>query len=101
MELQTIYDELKELNLCKSAYDFSVDYLGRDRSYYSVLKATDKEPSIEALVILDYALTEDASRLCNSDHPVIQRAHTTISGLSTEIRQAINIKARNSLKYRQ
>lgn len=100
MQLQEVYDELRVLRLCNSAYDFSVEYLGKDRSYYSVLKATDREPSIEALVMLEFALTEDAKKLESSDHPVICRAHTTIAGLSSEIRQVINVKARNSLKYR-
>ena len=69
-------------------------------SYYSVLKATEMELSIEALVVLEFALTEDAKKLVSSDHPVICRAHTTMSGLSSEIKQVISDGARNSLKIR-
>lgn len=100
MELQEVYNELKQLNLCKSAYDFSVEYLGKDRSYYSVLKATNTPPSIEALVMLDFALTQNVRELGNSDHPVIQRTYIACDRMSSEIKQAINDKCKSSLKIR-
>jgi hypothetical protein len=100
MKLQEVYNELKQLNLCKSAYDFSVEYLGRDRSYYSVLKSTNTPPSIEALVMLDFALTQNVKELGNSDHPVIERTHTAVERMSSEIKQAINDKCRMSIKTR-
>ena len=100
MELQEVYNELKQLNLCKSAYDFSVEYLGKDRSYYSVLKATNTPPSIEALVTLDFALTESAKQLCRSDHPVVQRAQVSVGRMSSEIKQAISDRCKSSLKIR-
>ena len=51
-----IYQEMKEAHLVASAYQFSEKYLGRSRNYYSVLKARKMEPSIGAILALEYAL---------------------------------------------
>lgn len=100
MKIQSVYEELKGANLCKSAYDFSVVYLGKNRSYYSVLKATRSEPSIEALVMLDYVLALKAGELSHSDHHVIKQAHATVTGLSSGIKLVIDEKCHKMLKNR-
>ena len=60
MELQNIFEELHGVHLCESAYDFSTNYLGKSKSYYSVLKANNVNPSIDTLAILEVALKEKA-----------------------------------------
>ena len=56
MYLENLYQEMREAQLVASAYEFSEKYLGRSRNYYSVLKARNMEPSIAAIVSLEYAL---------------------------------------------
>ena len=56
MYLENDYAELREAELVTSAYEFSEKYLGRSRNYYSVLKARNMEPSIGAILALEYAL---------------------------------------------
>lgn len=67
MQLQEIYEELKRVNLCKTGYAFSRDYMCKDRSYYSVLKAKRREPSVEAWVILGISL-QRLEKNCSSSH---------------------------------
>ncbi|WP_167367348.1 DUF6626 family protein [Solemya elarraichensis gill symbiont] len=50
MLIDNVYEKLRENDLCSSAYEFSTNYLGKSRSYYSVLKARQLEPSISAIV---------------------------------------------------
>ncbi len=66
MELKVIFDELHKVKLCNSAYEFSTNYLGKSKSYYSMLKSKNMEPSIDALSILELVLNEKAS-LCVGD----------------------------------
>lgn len=49
-ELETIFDDLRQLGLVRSQYDFSRDWLGQSESYYSSLKARKGKPSAEALL---------------------------------------------------
>ena len=58
MYLENLYQEMKEAQLVASAYEFSEKYLGKSRNYYSVLKARNMEPSIGAILALEYALNE-------------------------------------------
>ena len=70
MQLQNIFEELHGVRLCKSAYDFSTNYLGKSKSYYSVLKASKAEPSIDSLAILELALREKASEYENDKYEI-------------------------------
>lgn len=63
MYLEKHYRELREADLCASAYEFSERFLGKSRNYYSVLKARKLEPSIDALVSLEYALQKQVEDL--------------------------------------
>ncbi len=63
MELQEIYAQLKSLNLCKSGYQFSEQFLGMHRSYYSVILAQKSLPSINVLSTLEYVLKQLVSVL--------------------------------------
>jgi hypothetical protein len=56
MYLENLYQEMRAAQLVASAYEFSEKYLGRSRNYYSVLKARNMEPSIGAILALEYAL---------------------------------------------
>jgi hypothetical protein len=98
MQLEPIYNELRGLNLCHSAYDFSERYLGRDKSYLSVLMVTQRPVTVETLSILKMALSDKASVLSHSDHPVIQRIHERLVALTGQVEHEIDKKFRNYLK---
>lgn len=63
-DLVEVFNKLKEVDLCKSQYTFSRDFLGKSPSYMSNIKATSKKPSIESLMILHLKLYELATH-CN------------------------------------
>ena len=63
MYLEELYQEMREAQLVASAYEFSEKYLGRSRNYYSVLKARKMEPSIGAILMLEYALNEQVDSI--------------------------------------
>ena len=63
MYLENLYEELREADLVASAYEFSEKYLGRSRNYYSVLKARNMEPSIGAILTLEYVLNEEVDSI--------------------------------------
>ena len=58
--LKLIYKELKSLQVCKSAYHFSYAFLGKAKSYYSVLLATGIQPSIGAISMLEISMLVEA-----------------------------------------
>lgn len=58
--LEHVYQSLREHHLCSSAYDFSERFLGKSKSYYSVLKATHGEPSLAVMMNLEYSLRTTA-----------------------------------------
>lgn len=85
MLIQEIYDVLKQERLCKSGYAFSRDYMRKGRSYYSVLKARDGKPSIEAWTMLNYALQVRAQMLASSENDMVQVAAQRLSALQQAV----------------
>lgn len=61
--LATAYNNLRECELATSQYDFSENWCGKGKSYYSWLKATSSEPSISTLTVLMYRLDKAIDRL--------------------------------------
>ena len=78
MYLEKHYRELREADLCTNAYEFSERFLGKSRNYYSVLKARNLEPSIDALVSLEYALQKQAENL---QHANLKQSRTALGCL--------------------
>lgn len=50
------YATLRELGLARSQYDFSEQWLGQSRSYFSAVKARQSEPSVRSMLYLDHQL---------------------------------------------
>lgn len=84
MLLEEIYTALRRQHLCTSAYDFSVNYLGKSPSYFSVLKARNDKPSIEAIVTLEMALHRRAN-LYGSSHPFLIQTREKLIELENEV----------------
>ena len=59
MFLKEILTELKARKKCTSGYQFGPTYLGKSKPYYSVLKARNEEPSLDAIVVLEHKLLND------------------------------------------
>ena len=92
MQIQKIYEELKDGNFCRSAYEFSRDYMNMDRSYYSVLLARKKEPSIEAWVMLNFALQRYELNLRSSDVEQLHEKTAKLSSLQSAVSSVIASK---------
>lgn len=58
IKLEDIYRSLKEQNLLQSQYEFSSQWLGKSRSYYSALKAQGRNCTIEPLLALQHKLEQ-------------------------------------------
>ena len=56
MFIVEIYNIVRELNLVESQYEFSEEWLGRCRTYYSAIVSAKREPSIAALTTLKLRL---------------------------------------------
>lgn len=89
MQIQDIYEELKENNMCKSAYAFSRNYLNKDPSYMSVLKARGKEPSIEALAVLSVVLQQRSLFLSQSDSESMRLAGKKLATLHSRVADSV------------
>jgi hypothetical protein len=89
MKIQAIYEELKRERLVRSAYDFSQNYMGRDRSYFAVLKARAKEPSIESWQILGCALQQRAIAFGRSDYQPVRDKAVKLAKLQADIAAAL------------
>lgn len=85
MQINDIYEELKERKLCNSGHDFSKNYLGKHCSYLSVLKARGDNPSIEVWAMLSYALQIRAQILAESKNNIVQLTAQRLSALRQEV----------------
>jgi hypothetical protein len=100
VELQAIFEELHGIRLCKSAYDFSTNYLGKSQSYYSVLKANEVKPSIDTLAILEIALKEKASDYENDKYDIFTLRRKQLLSLSNAVSEIRNQRCIDALsKY--
>ncbi len=85
MLIENIYKTLHEHNLCNSAYDFSVHYLGKSKSYYSVLKARNETPSIEAITTLETALKNTTTTYSSNKHPFYIKNRDALTQMTADI----------------
>ena len=70
---------------CRWAYDFSVQYMGKAPSHYSVLKARNMEPSIGALCVLERTLINKVSYYDGFDMPVLRNKRGRLIGLCEDV----------------
>jgi hypothetical protein len=80
--LQNTYLELTERGLAKGQYDFSRHWLGRDRSYFSSLKARKQEAGARTMLKLATNLTKAMvmarAERRNSDAALLDRLSSRI-----------------------
>lgn len=85
MYLLRIYNNLKKAGLCSSAYDFSVNYLGKAPSYMGQLKTRRIEPSIDVIATLQHALTAKAQMLESINYPSVQKKRDLLIELADQV----------------
>lgn len=98
MYLEGIYERMRDSHLCESAYEFSTVYLGKAESYYSVLKARNMEPSIDALVTLELSLINKASYYNDTATPFIVNTRNKLLRLSEEVSNYRTERTQDKLK---
>lgn len=96
MLLDKIYQKLYDDNVCDSRYEFSTRFLGRSRSYYSVIKAKKLEPSISAISILETSLLNEAD-LYRNGIPVLEDIRSTLIKLSMLAKEYREIRCKQLL----
>ena len=85
MLIDTVYKKLYDQHLCKSAYDFSVRFLGKSKSYYSVIKARNDIPSIEAISTLETALKNTSLVYDNNKFPYYPKTRDSLLKMSADV----------------
>jgi len=85
MKLSKILEELEKGYICDNAYEFSTEYLGRCKSYYSVLKSTKANPTIATLSILESALIKKADEYNNPSYDSLQMKRDRILAVCNKV----------------
>lgn len=99
MQLQDVYLQLKSMNLCKSKYQFSTEFLGMSKSYYSsVILARNEQPSINVLSTLEYALKWLAALLNSKEHLAVLSVRDKLLWLAEQVRLSINESCKNRVQ---
>ena len=75
MIIDYVYKQLRNEGVCLSAYEYSREFLGRSASYYSVLRAQEREPSSNVLLILEVALKKRSELYVSEKYPFFIRIH--------------------------
>lgn len=83
----SIYEELRNSNVCSSAYQFSREFLCRSSSYYSVLKARDYQPTTDVLMTLELALKKAAEYYSSQHYPHFIHTKNRLLLLLKEVRE--------------
>ena len=99
MLIESIYEKLHDQNICDSGYDFSTRFLGKSKSYYSVIKSRKKQPSIEAISTLEIAL-KNTSCLFSDRHPIFTKTRISLQSLSNDVKQYREILSNEILTQR-
>ena len=101
MVLEDVYKQLHNERLCDSAYDFSENYLGKAKSYYSVLKARNAEPSTDALVMLELSLKNKALVFESDKYEFFKKLRSGLLSLSNEVRNYRDERCMDRLRENQ
>src|SRR5665213_4353482 len=65
-DIFSVYRLLGDFGICTSEKFYSVEWLGRSKSYYAYLNSSGNEPNVECLLYLMVKLTHVAAGLMTS-----------------------------------
>ncbi len=71
--IEQIFQELRELGAVKSTDDFSVNWLGMDKSYLRCIRARHREPTVKILAKLSGRLRKASIEFSDADKPLGMR----------------------------
>ena len=87
--IDPIFYELKRRGQCNSQDAFSLNWLGREKSYYRSLKSKKRDPSIESQLILAERLRKLGTLLETSEHPIVATAGRRYRALAASLVEAV------------
>ena len=99
MKIKEIYSELKRMGVCRTAYEFSENYLGKKKNYYSVILAKKREPTIEVYLTLAEALSVANRYIIAGDNEELLGVKKRIKEMARELRKEIRQACRENLWY--
>jgi hypothetical protein len=76
MNITQIYEQLRDVGIVKSKYDFSQHWLGRCQSYTTAIEASGREASADALATLHTRLGALVAHMENAQQGTSWRALT-------------------------
>lgn len=85
LTIEEIFLELKAHGQCRGRCDFSSKFLGREASYYRSIQSKQRQPSIEAQLILAGRLRDLGMLLKTSEHRVVETAGQLYLNLSAKL----------------
>lgn len=89
LTIEEIFLELKAHGQCRGRCDFSSNFLGREASYYRSIQSKQRQPSIEAQLILAGRLRDLGALLKISEHSVVANAGQLYLKLSARLVEAL------------
>ena len=88
MLLEDTYNQLRFCNIVNNAYEFSTDFLGKNKTYYSVLKTRKLEPSVDTLIYLEIKLADTASFYKKYNYPHFKSTYNHLAILIERLHKA-------------
>lgn len=85
IDIEEIYLTLRMHHLCSSGYDFSVRFLGKSKSYYSVLQVRGAQPSVEAISTMEKEINKLVRYISYSQIKSVKAMNTTLLNLSEQL----------------
>jgi len=83
--------------MVQNAYEFSVNYLGKQKNYLSVIRARKVEPSIEVLVTLAEALRLAATYIQAGDNEELKELKGRLRVMAKEVKKDLEERCRCNL----
>lgn len=85
MIIDQVYKQLRDDNVCRSAYQFSKQFLQKSPSYYSVIKSRNIAPSFDALLALEATLLETAQAYTSNRYPFFIRTRKHLLAMHSAV----------------
>jgi hypothetical protein len=87
--IDLVFEELKRIGQCTSRSSFSIDWLGRNESYYRSIKSKGRRPSAEAQLNLVSRLRDLGMSFSRSEYPSLVKIGNTYLKLYGELLDAL------------
>ena len=84
-----LYNQLHELGICKTRYEFSTHWLNRSKRYYSSVINENRDISIETLMNAIARLRSLATECKNSRHALLREKGVKLNTIRTDMECSI------------